>query len=415
MPRKILPLSDTAIRNVKPAAKPVKLFDGGGLYLEVFPVGGKLWRMKYRFGGKEKRLSFGAYPTVGLMEAREKRKEAHELLAKGKDPGEEKKAAKEAAIAGEAAILAARENTFEAVARDWFETWRKGKSPAHARSKFARLERDVFPWIGNKPVAEVTTPVVLELLRRIEAKGHGETAFRAKVAISQVMRFAIAAGKADRDPCPDLRGILATRQTKHMAAIIDPVKVGELLRAIDQYSGSYVVRAALALAPLVFVRPVELRAARWADINLDKAEWRYTVSKTKTDHLVPLSRQAVEILHNLKPITGRDELVFPGTRSGRPISDGTINRALQAMGYDTKNEMTGHGFRAMARTLLAEELHYPPEVIEHQLAHKVPGALGTAYNRTKYLKERVPMMQAWADYLDRLKKGADVIPLRTTG
>jgi len=382
------------------------LFDGGGLYLVIEPSGSKLWRMKYRFNGKEKLLSFGKYPDVSLKEVRERAQEARKLLSNGQDPGEVKKAQK-------AAVRAANENTFEAVAREWFEAWRKGATADHAKAKIARLERDAFPRLGAMPVAEITTPVVLGLLRRIEARGHGEVALRVKVAISQIMRFAIAAGKAEIDPCPSLRGILAPRQQKHMAAITKPVEVGELLRAIDQLPGSDGVRAALALAPLVFVRPGELRAAKWAEIDLERMEWRYTVSKTKTEHLVPLSRQAMAILRDIQQLTGRGEFVFPGTVSGRSISDMTINRALQRMGYDTKTEMTGHGFRAMARTLLAEELHFPPEVIEHQLAHKVPDALGTAYNRTKFLKERRAMMQDWADYLDRLKKGAEVIPIRT--
>jgi integrase len=400
-------LTDMLVRSTKAANKRQTLFDGGGLYLVIEPSESKLWRMKYRFNGKEKLLSFGKYPDVSLKEARERAQGARKLLANDQDPGEVKKAQK-------AAVRAASENTFEAVAREWHAVWRKGTSDNHADRVIARLDRDVFPWIGNAPVSEVTAPVVLNsVLRRIEGKGYAEATFRAKVAISQVMRFAIAAGKAEIDPCPSLRGILAPRKQKHMAAITEPAKVRELLWAIDQYAGSHVVRAALALAPLVFVRPGELRAARWANIDLERAEWRYTVSKTKTDHLVPLARQAVAILRDIQPLTGQGEFVFPGTISGRGISDATINRALQRMGYDTREEMTGHGFRAMARTLLAEELHFPPEVIEHQLAHKVPDALGTAYNRTKFLKERRTMMQDWADYLDRLKKGAEVIPIRS--
>ena len=398
-------LTDVLVKSTKATTKRQTLFDGGGLYLVIEPSGSRLWRMKYRFNGKEKLLSFGKYPDVSLKEARERAQSARKLLGNDQDPGEVKKAKK-------TAIKLASENSFEAVAREWFEIWRKGASANHAKAKLARLERDVFPWIGGMPVAEVTTPVVLGLLRRIEARGHGEVAFRVKVAISQVMRFAIAAGKAEIDPCPSLRGILAPRKQKHMAAITKPAEVGELLRAIDQFTGSHVVRAALMLAPLVFVRPGELRAAKWTEIDLERTEWRYTVSKTKTDHLVPLSRQAVEILRDIHRLTGQGDLVFPGTASGRTISDMTLNRALQRMGYDTKTEMTGHGFRAMARTLLAEELNYPPEVIEHQLAHKVPDALGTAYNRTKFLKTRIEMMQAWADYLDRLKKGAEVVLMR---
>jgi integrase len=275
-----------------------------------------------------------------------------------------------------------------------------------------RLERDVFPVIGGLPILEVNAPKVLEVLRKMELRGVFDTVRKAKGDISQIICYAIATGRAEYDPCPSLNAALKKGDVKHMAAITDPVMVGELLRSIDAYRGSPEVMAALNLLPLVFVRPGELRAAKWADIDLDKAEWRYVASKTKTEHLVPLAKQAVAILRGLHPVSGHREFVFPGQASGRAISNATINRALQYMGYDTKTEMTGHGFRAMARTLLAEELHQKPEVIEHQLAHSVPDALGTAYSRTKYLKERREMMQAWADYLDKLKAGAEVIPLR---
>ena len=401
-----MPLTDRQLQNAKPSQKPYKMADEAGLYALVAPTGGRLWRFDYRFGGKRKTLSFGAYPAVTLKVARERCQEARSMLANGTDPGAAKKAQK-------AAIAAASANSFEAVAREWFGLWKTDKAESHTSKVIARLENDIFPWIGGMPVSEIATsaPIVLSVLRRIEARGVIETAHRAKENISMVMRYAIATGRAERDPCPDLRGALPPVKKRHMAAITDPTEAGALLRAIDQYSGSHVVRAALALAPLVFVRPGELRAAKWAEIDLDKAEWRYTVSKTKTNHLVPLSHQAVTILRGIEPVTGRDEFVFPGVRSGRSISDATINRALQGMGYDTKTEMTGHGFRAMARTLLAEELHFSPEVIEHQLAHKVPGTLGSAYNRTKFLKERRVMMQDWADYLDKLKHSADVIQL----
>ncbi|MCL2829597.1 MAG: integrase arm-type DNA-binding domain-containing protein [Betaproteobacteria bacterium] len=401
-------LADTAIRNAKPADKPMRMFDGGGLYVEISPAGGKLWRFKYRFGGKEKLLSLGAYPAVSLKDARERREEARKMLANGKDPGAVKQAQK-------AAIKAAAENNFEAVAREWHSVRKSGWSESHSCKVIARLGKDVFPMLGGVPVSEVNAPKVLAVLRKIEARGAIETAHKAKESISMVMRYAIAKGLAERDPCPDLRGALKPVQTKNMAAIIDRVKVGELLRAMDQYSGSVIVRAALALAPLVFVRPGELRAARWADIDLDCAEWRYTASKTKTRHLVPLARQAVEILRNLQPLTGGAELVFPGERHGRAISDMTLNRALQSMGYNTQTEHTMHGFRAMARTLIAEELHFPPEVIEHQLAHKVSGPLGPAYDRTKFLPQRKKMMREWADYLDTLKRGAEIIPLPKAG
>lgn len=400
-----MPLTDVAIKAAKPGVKPVRMFDGGGLYLEIAPTGGKLWRMKYRTGGKEKRLSFGVYPVVTLSEARARRDEAKKMLANRIDPGENRKAQK-------ASQQERAANSFEAVAREWFESWKTDKAVSHSSKIIARLEKDVFPWLGVKAVSEITAPMVLSVLRRIEERGAIETAHRAKESVSQVMRYAIATGRAERDPCPDLRGALKPVKRGHMAAIIEPVAAGVLMRDIAAYTGGHVVRAALALAPLVFVRPGELRAAKWAEIDLDRAEWRYFVTKTKTEHLVPLARQAVAILRDLYPLTGTSEFVFHGVRSGRPISDATINRALQSMGYDTATELTGHGFRAMARTLIAEELRFPPEVIEHQLAHKVPDALGTAYNRTRFIDDRRKMMQQWADYLDKLKTGAEIIPLR---
>jgi integrase len=394
-----MPLTDTAIRNLKPADKPFRTFDGGGLYLEISPTGGKLWRLKYRFNGKEKRLALGAYPIVSLKDARTRRDEAKKLLANEIDPGAAKKAKKTARFDRAA-------NSFEIVAREWFEKWKVDKVKGHSCRVMVRLEQNVFPWMGGKPIAEVNAPDTLAVLRRVENRGAVETARRIKEHISQIMRYAIATGRATHDPCPDLRGALLPVTGKHFPALTDIREVAALMRTIDAFKGTYHVKAALALAPLVFVRPGELRSAKWVDINFEKAEWRYVVSKTKTDHLVPLSRQAVAILRELHPLTGHSEYLFPGRDPKKFISNSTINAALVRMGYDTKTEITGHGFRAMARTLIAEELHYPPEVIEHQLAHRVPDALGTAYNRTKYLKERKAMMQEWSDYLDKLKAGA---------
>ncbi|MDR1350576.1 MAG: integrase arm-type DNA-binding domain-containing protein [Zoogloeaceae bacterium] len=397
-------LSDTTIRAAKPAAKPYKLADEKGLYLHVQTNGAKYWRQKYRYEGKEKLLAFGIYPDIGLKEARERRDEARKLLANGADPGGVKRAQK-----------AAREeraaNSFETLAREWFEKWKTDKATSHTSKVIARLGRDIFPWIGGLPVGCITPPQVLEVLRRIESRGAIETAHRAKENISQVMRYAIATGRAERDPCPDLRGSLQTFRGKNFASVTDPQQAGALLRALDAFAGTYTVRAALLLAPLVFVRPGELRAAKWADIDLNRAEWKYFVTKTKTEHLVPLSRQAVAILRELQPMTGQGVYVFPGRNPTNCLSNVALLAALRRMGYD-KDTMTVHGFRAMARTLLAEELHQASEIIEHQLAHRVPDALGTAYNRTKYLKERRVMMQLWADYLDKLKVGAEVIPLR---
>lgn len=399
-----MPLTDTAIRNAKPREKPYKLADEKGLFVLVNPNGTKWWRLKFRVAGKEKLLSFGVYPEVGLKEARDKRDEARKQLAGGIDPSEHRKAIKTARVERAA-------NSFEVVAREWFEKNRHTWAPSHADKIIDRLERDVFPWLGGRPVMEVTPPVVLEVLRRIEARGTLDTAHRAKGNISQVMRYAIATGRADRDPCPDLRGALPPARENNFPAITDPKAVGELLRAIDAFQGTFVVRCALLLAPMLFVRPGELRKAEWSGFDLDKAEWRYFVTKTKTEHLVPLAQQAVVILKELHALTGRGRYVFPGRDPQKSMSEAAVNAALRRMGYDTKTEITGHGFRAMARTILHEELHVEPEVIEHQLAHKVPDALGTAYNRTKFLKERRAMMQQWADYLEKLKAGADILPL----
>lgn len=401
-----MPLTDIQIRNAKPAAKPQRLFDGGGLYIEVSPTGGKLWRMKYRFGGKEKRLSFGTYPAVGLKDARAMREEAKANLAQGVDPGEQKKAQKAARVERNA-------NSFEVVAREWFDKFKTHKSEGYAEKIMSRLERDVFPWLGGEPVASTDAPKVLAVLRRIEARGAVHTAHRAKGDISQIMRYAIATGRAERDPCPDLKGALSPSVVTHFAALTEPDEVGSFLRVRDGYSGTLIVRAALKLAPLLFCRPGELRQMKWAEIDLDAAEWRFRVSKTKTDHLVPLARQAVEVLRELHPLTGGGEYVFAGHDPQRPMSENTVNAALRRMGFDTQKEITGHGFRAMARTMLAEQLHTQPAYIEHQLAHKVPDALGAAYNRTKFYKERKEMMQLWADYLDKLRAGADVILLRS--
>ena len=394
-------LTDINIKNAKPGEKPRKLFDGRGLYIEIATTGGKLWRFQYRFEGKQKLLALGIYPDVSLQEARKRHGEARTQLAQGIDPSAAKKA-KKAAGAERAA------NSFEVIGREWFQVWKTNKAECHYSKVIRGLEKDVFPYIGNRPIAEISAPEVLTLLRRIESRGACDTAHRTKGNISQVMRYAIATGRADRDPCPDLRGALKPTKEKNYPALTEPEDVAELLRTIDVYKGGTVVRAALRLAPLVFIRPGELRMAKWKDIDLDRAEWKYTASKTKTDHLVPLSRQVVEILKDIQPLTGGGEYVFPGVRPGRPISDMTINRALQKMGYDTKTEMTGHGFRATARTLLAEKLEIPENVIERQLAHKVPGVLGTAYDRTKFIDARRRMMQAWSDYLDELKTGAAV-------
>ncbi|UCV01749.1 tyrosine-type recombinase/integrase [Dechloromonas denitrificans] len=399
-----MPLTDTTIRTAKPGEKPYKLADEKGLFLLINPKGSKWWRLKYRVAGKEKLLSFGTYPEVGLKEARSKRDDARKLLADGVDPSENRKAQKSAQ--GEQAA-----NSFEVIAREWLEGQKTIVSPGQYDKTMARLQSDVFPWIGARPISEITAPEILSVLRRIDARGARYTAHRSRGQISQVMRYAIATGRAERDPCPDLKGAIPSPRSTNFASITEPAKVGEMLRSFDAFSGTFVVKCALEIAPRVFVRPGELRKAEWAQIDFDKAEWRYFVTKTKTEHIVPLASQVVATLRELHDLTGHGRYVYPGRDPQKPMSEAAINAALRRLGYDTRTEITGHGFRAMARTILHEELHLKPEVIEHQLAHTVPDALGTAYNRTKFIKERRAMMQLWADYLDKLKAGANIIPL----
>lgn len=400
-----MPLSDTTVRNAKSAAKPLKLTDEKGLFLLVTPAGGKWWRFKYRFEGKEKLLSLGVYPDVSLKSARDRRDEVRRLLVDGVDPSMNRKAQK-------AAQVVRSSNSFEVVAREWFAKYSATWAENHGNRILRRFERDIFPWIGGRPIAEVSAPELLAAVRRIENRGALETAHRALGNCGQVFRYAIATGRAERDPASSLRGALPPVKSEHFAAITDPKRVAELLRAMDGYAGTLTVRCALRLAPLVFVRPGELRKAEWADIDLDAAEWRYTVTKTSTSHIVPLSQQAVDILRELHPLTGDGRYVFPGARSnGRPMSENAILAAMRRMGIG-KDEMSGHGFRAMARTILDEVLGVRPDFIEHQLAHAVKDPNGRAYNRTAHLVERKKMMQQWADYLDKLKAGAEVIPLQ---
>lgn len=397
-------LTDTAIRKAKPQKKTAKLFDERGLYLEVSPAGGKWWRLKYRFGGKEKRLSLGTYPDVSLKDARDRRDASRKLLADGVDPSENRKATK-AAGADRAA------NSVEVVAREWFAKHSVTWAANHSNRIFRLFERDIFPWIGNRPISEVTAPELLVVVRRIESRGALESAHRALGNCGQVFRYAIATGRCERDPSADLRGALPPFKGKHFAATTEPAKLAAILRAMDGYEGMLTVRCALRLAPLVFARPGELRMAEWKDVDLEGAEWRYVVTKTNVPHIVPLSRQAVEILRELQPLTGKGRFVFPGARtSRRPMSDNAILAAMRRMGI-AKEEMSGHGFRAVARTILDEVLGVRPDFIEHQLAHAVRDPNGRAYNRTAHLPERRKMMQQWADYLDKLKAGAEIIPI----
>lgn len=397
-------LTELEIRSAKANEKPIKLFDGSGLYLLVQPSGGRWWRFKYRFQGKERELSLGVYPEVSLKLARERREEARRTVAQGLDPSAERKAAKEA-----------RQVTFELIAEEWLALQAKKLAPITYDKARWMLSTFIYPRLGSRPIAEITAPELLAALRVIEARGTHETAHRTKQRVGQVFRYAIATGRAERDISVDLRGALAPVVTKNHAAIIDPIAIGHLLRAIDGYSGQPVTQAALKLAPLVFVRPGELRHAEWSEINLDAAEWRIPASRMKMRdaHVVPLARQAFEILQNLRPLTGRSMYVFPSLRSkDRPMSENTINAALRRLGYG-QEEMTGHGFRAMASTCLNEQ-GWNPDLIELQLAHAERNKVRAAYNRSTRLQDRRQMMQAWADYLDTLRVGAAIIPFRRT-
>jgi integrase len=398
-------LTDTAIRKATAPEKPRKLADGGGLFLLHNPNGSKWWRLKYRFGGKEKLLSLGTYPETGLADARSKRDAARKLLQAGIDPGDQRKAEK---AAGEERAA----NSFEVIAREWLgkQTWVE-----HYRVKVeAWMANDVYPYIGARPVAELTAPEFLRVGRRMEERGALESAHRVLQTCGQVMRYAIATGRADRNPVVDLKGAIASPAERHHAAITDPAVLGGLLRAIEGYSGDMVTRAALKLSALLFVRPGELRHAEWTEIDLDAAEWNIPAGKMKMRqaHLVPLCEQAVATLRELHLLTGRGQYVFPGGRSPRrPMSNNAINAALRRMGYGT-DAMTAHGFRATARTILDEVLSYRPDYIEHQLAHAVKDPNGRAYNRTAHLPERRKMMQGWADYLDTLRAGGDVVAFK---
>ena len=347
-----MPLTDVTVRNAKPTDRLRKLADGGGLYLAVLPTGGKVWRFKYRYAGREKLLTLGKWPDVSLAAARRKRDEARRLLADGVDPGAERKAER----ARREALAA---NTFEAVAREWIARHLSQKSQAYRERVVSQLERFAFPAIGDRPIAELSAPEILEVVRRVEKLNILETAHRVRQVVGQIVRYAIATGRAQSDPTAALRGALPPAPTRHMAAPDDPGKVGEILRALEAFQGSPVVAAALRLLPYVFVRPGELRTMRWADIDLEAAEWRFVASKTRKPHVVPLSRQALAILHNLRPLTGRlpGGWVFPNERTSlRPMSNMAVNAALRRLGIDTRNELTGHGWRAVARTLLHERL-----------------------------------------------------------
>jgi integrase len=406
MPKLAERLTDVKIKSAKPKEKPHKLAAGRGLHLLVKTDGSKHWQFRFRFNGKENTIAIGRYPEVSLANAEKLATDALELLANGINPSENKKAAK-------ATKTGALANSFEVVAREWANSYFTNKSASHHDRTIRRLESYIFPWLGSKPISEITAPQILEVVKRIENLNKLETAHRTLQAASQVFRYAVQTGRALRDPCVDLRGALPATVVKHMAAFTEPKQIAELLRAIDGFTGSFTVQTALRLSPLVFTRPSELRTAKWTDIDLDAKEWRYRVSKTNTMHLVPLSKQAAKLFADMHPLSGHGEFVFQGGHDPKkPMSAAAINAALKRMGYDTQQDITAHGFRAMARTILHERLNIDPYIIEHQLAHKVPDALGAAYNRTKFIEQRTVMMQSWADYLDELKAGAKIVPFK---
>jgi integrase len=393
-----MPLTDTFVKQIKHSGKPVgdKHSDGGGMYLLVNSIG-KYWRLNYRFAGKQKTLALGVYPAVSLAAARKKRDRARELLAAGKDPGAEKQeAARETKRAAGA--------TFEIVARDWLSTTAKERGEETQKRVVSWFERDVFPFIGQRPIGELRPSDILEVMKRMQARGIIDSMLRVLGYISKVFRMAMVAELADRDPTVGVADALEKRTEKHFASITDPSKVGALLRAIEGYEGHVSTKAALKFMPFVFQRPHMVREAEWSEINLDAAEWRISAGKMKmdNDHIVPLATQAVEILRKLHPITGHGKYAFPGLKPGRPLSENTINGALRGLGYDG-DTIVGHGFRAMARTILDEVLGERVDLIEHQLAHAVKDANGRAYNRTAHLPARREMMQRWANYLDSLR------------
>lgn len=400
-------LSDAKIKKTPTPDKPLKLFDGAGLFLLVNPNGSRWWRLKYRYGGREKLLSLGVYPEITLKRAREKATAARDQLDHGKDPSLQRKLAR-----------SATGDTFEELAREYFEKRASDLAPQTIARDMGRLEKYIFPQLGTTKATDLTPPQFLAALRRVEAVDRLDTLHRAKDACSRVMRYAVVTGRAERDPVADLKGAFATRAANHHAALTDPRRVGELLRAIDGYTGQFTTLAALKLAPLLFTRPSELRLATWAEFELDDGEptWRIPAERMKMRdaHVVPLSRQAVAILRELRAITGPEGFLFPGLRSRlRPISDNTMNAALRRLGF-SKDEQTGHGFRTVASTLLNEQ-GFDSDCIELQLAHKPRDKVRAAYNRAQKLPERRIMMQAWADYLDGLKAGGKVVGIRNAG
>jgi integrase len=389
-------LTDTAIKAARPRQKPYKLAAGKGLYLLVQPAGGRWWRFRYRLAGKEKLLSLGTYPEVSAKVARDRRDEARTQLRNKIDPGAKRRAEK-----------VAEGDSFEAVAREWFAKFSRNWAKSHSSKIIRRLEMDVFPWLGDLKVGKITPPELLAVLRRVESRGALDTAHRVHQNCGQVFRYAVATGRAERDPAADLRGALPPPTGGHFASLTDPKKIGQLLLAMEGYDGTFVVKCALRLAPLVFVRPGELRQAEWSEFDLDGAEWRIPAKRMKAGvlHIVPLSKQAVRILQELHPLTGKGRYVLPSLRStARPMSDNALNAALRRLGF-TREQQTAHGFRSIASTRLNEQ-GWKPDAIERQLAHGERDEVRGAYNYAEYLPERKKMMQAWSDYLDGLRTAA---------
>ena len=395
-------LTELAIRAAKPHAKPYKVYDEKGLFLLVRPNGSRLWRFKYSHGGVEKLLSLGAYPDVALKRARAKRDEARALVADTVDPSAKRKAER-----------SARTETFAALAEEWLETKKATLTQSTWQRDRDQLVKLVGPYLGNRPIADLEAPELLEVLKRLEKRGTRDTAHRVRAVCGRVFRYAIATGRAKRDVSVDLKGALAPKGTHSYAAITDPAKVGQLMRAIADYDGQRTTHAALRLAAYLFVRPGELRGAQWEEIDLDNAEWRIPAERMKMreQHIVPLSRQAVTIFQELQALTGDSRYVFPAIGPGaRPISENTLGAALRRLGYSSE-EMTAHGFRTLASTLLNEQ-GWHPDLIELQLAHKERNKVRAAYNRAQRLAERREMMQAWSDYLDSLKAGGKILPFK---
>lgn len=400
------PLTDVAARNAKPREKPYKLAAGGGLYLEVMPAGARYWRLKYRFAGREKRLAIGVYPEVSLKVAATERDNARALLRSGRDPSADKQA-------GKLRAKLSADNSFESIAREWLDVKAHGWTERQLLKERARLEKHAFPWLGKQPIDDISVVQLRPVLLRITKAGHLDQAHRLQQQLSRIFRFAIASERAQRDPAADLRDILPSHTKTNLAHITSPFEVGELLRAIDSFNGTFTVLCALQLASLTFARPGEIRGAEWEEIDFDAEQWAIAPNRRKLKkalkenpntppHVVPLSRQAMELLRELSALTGNGKYVFPSARgASRSISENTLNAGLRRMGYDS-NTMTAHGFRHTASTLLNEQGIWSKDAIERQLSHKEPG-VGGVYNKAELLPERRKMMQAWADYLDTLR------------